>query len=194
MARRPTLKREDIVAAARHVFGRYGYRKATMEDIARAAHKGKSSIYHYFERKEDVFRAVVEGEARMLMGEATRAVDGESTAEGKLRAYIVTRIRVFNRIVGFYRTFREEYFESYGALQRIRADLDRGEVKKIEELLRYGLDQGVFELPNPGEIAEALVTALRSFEYAFARTQDTAAVEKTLGNLTDLLFRGLVKR
>ena len=42
------------------------FRKTTMDEIAQAARKGKSSIYYYFTSKEDIFRAIVEKETKML--------------------------------------------------------------------------------------------------------------------------------
>ena len=40
-----------IVGIASTVFSRFGFKKATMDDIARAAGMGKSSIYYYFKSK-----------------------------------------------------------------------------------------------------------------------------------------------
>ncbi|MEO0226014.1 MAG: helix-turn-helix domain-containing protein [candidate division WOR-3 bacterium] len=47
--------RDSIIDSARYVFSRFGYRKATMDSIARAARKAKSSIYYYFRDKEEIF-------------------------------------------------------------------------------------------------------------------------------------------
>ncbi len=43
-----------IITAARGIFAQYGFRKTTMDEIARAAHLAKSSIYHYFRSWESV--------------------------------------------------------------------------------------------------------------------------------------------
>ena len=41
-----------IVGVARKIFTRYGFRKTTMEEIAKASQMGKSSIYYYFKSKK----------------------------------------------------------------------------------------------------------------------------------------------
>ncbi|HXL00524.1 MAG TPA: TetR/AcrR family transcriptional regulator [Dysgonamonadaceae bacterium] len=46
--------RNTIICKAGELFGRYGYKKTTMDDIADALQKGKSSIYYYFQNKEDI--------------------------------------------------------------------------------------------------------------------------------------------
>ena len=55
-------QKEIIIAAATTLFSRFGLDKTTMEDIAKAAKKGKSSLYYYFKSKEQVFAEVIRKE------------------------------------------------------------------------------------------------------------------------------------
>lgn len=58
-------KRDRIVRAATEHFIRHGYRKASMEDIARDAGVAKGTLYLYFKTKgELVLRAIVEEKRR----------------------------------------------------------------------------------------------------------------------------------
>ena len=66
--------RAEIVDVARKIFTRYGFRKTTMDEIAWATRKGKSSIYYYFPGKEDIFKAVVEKEAGELQSRLDRTI------------------------------------------------------------------------------------------------------------------------
>ncbi|PZG15813.1 TetR family transcriptional regulator [Nonomuraea aridisoli] len=50
-------------------FARYGYRKTSMDDVARAADISRPGLYFYFASKPDLFRAAV-----------TRALDGDLAA------------------------------------------------------------------------------------------------------------------
>jgi AcrR family transcriptional regulator len=52
-------KREEILAAARTEFGKFGYQKTTLDDVANAMGLKKASLYHYFKNKEDLFFAVI---------------------------------------------------------------------------------------------------------------------------------------
>ena len=53
-------KRTDILTAARNVFMRESYAKASMESIAREAGVSKQTVYNHFGSKEDLFRAIVQ--------------------------------------------------------------------------------------------------------------------------------------
>lgn len=50
---------ELILCAAQELFGRYGFERTTIDDIARQAGIGKGSIYLEFSNKDEIFMAVV---------------------------------------------------------------------------------------------------------------------------------------
>ena len=58
-----------IIEVAQDIFKKYGFRKSTMDEIAEAAGKGKSTLYHYFKSKEEVFAAVIEKESNIMFKE-----------------------------------------------------------------------------------------------------------------------------
>lgn len=51
-------KNLQILDAALAVFGRYGFRKTSMADIADTAGMSRAALYLHFRNKEDVFRSV----------------------------------------------------------------------------------------------------------------------------------------
>src|SRR5205807_9970398 len=64
MARTPKVvedRREQIIDAAMHVFAQKGFTRATNKDIAREAGITPGLIYHYFDSKEALLKAIIEG-------------------------------------------------------------------------------------------------------------------------------------
>jgi len=51
-------KREIIISSALDLFRHYGYRRTSMEDIARAAAVAKGTLYLYFKSKDELFEAI----------------------------------------------------------------------------------------------------------------------------------------
>ena len=49
--------RESILKIAREIFSKYGYKKTTLDDIANAVRKGKSSLYYYFYMQVHSYKA-----------------------------------------------------------------------------------------------------------------------------------------
>ena len=59
-AGRGSERQEAILDAAFHAFATYGYRRTTMDDIARGVGLSRSALYLHYRNKEDVFRSLVE--------------------------------------------------------------------------------------------------------------------------------------
>ena len=78
-------RRAAVINAACEVFARFGYQKASMQDIALTAGVSKSVLFKYFGTKELLYRAVF----RM-------AADGISAADNEARADIDATKSVFD--------------------------------------------------------------------------------------------------
>jgi AcrR family transcriptional regulator len=65
-----TLREQTILAAALDVFGRYGFRRASMEDIARAAGLSRPLLYLSFPNKAAIFEAVSRDLCERLLADA----------------------------------------------------------------------------------------------------------------------------
>ena len=64
-------RRTALLDAALTVFARYGYRKASMDEIARVANVSRQGLYLNFADKEGLFRASVEHHYASALGAAT---------------------------------------------------------------------------------------------------------------------------
>ncbi len=53
-------RREDILQTSLHLFAEKGFHGTSMRDIAREAEITEGLIYHYFESKRDLFRAIID--------------------------------------------------------------------------------------------------------------------------------------
>lgn len=49
-------KKEEVIKKARELFTKYGYKKVSMDEIAREANVTKKTIYSYFSDKEAMFK------------------------------------------------------------------------------------------------------------------------------------------
>ena len=108
------IKLQDvIVETSRKVFGRFGFKKTTMEEIANAVHKGRSSIYHYFKNKKDVFRAILEKEGDIYITEVRNAVNAHDIPAEKMRIYIITRMKTLQQLANLYKALKEDYLKRF---------------------------------------------------------------------------------
>jgi AcrR family transcriptional regulator len=73
-------RQERVLAAALEVFGRYGFRKTSMDEVARSADISRQGLYLYFASKEALFRAAVSQELDTALGDASRCLNEEGAA------------------------------------------------------------------------------------------------------------------
>lgn len=74
-------RREEILSAARKVFARQGFRGTTIADIAEEAGIALGTIYLYFPSKEDVFAALNEQLAELIVRALTDVPEAQSLEE-----------------------------------------------------------------------------------------------------------------
>ena len=185
---------EIILNSAKTIFARYGFKKTTMDEIAQAARKGKSSIYHYFKSKEDIFKAIVEKEADELSAAIAKAITAETTSEKKIRAYVLARMKGINNLTNLYSALKDEYLEHYSFIENVRVKYDTEEVNTIKGILKTGVEDGEFKIEDINLTAFALVTALKGLEYPLFIKNNNAKTEKRFEGLLNVLFYGIIAR
>jgi AcrR family transcriptional regulator len=72
-----STRQERLLAAALEVFGRYGFRKASMDEIARSADSSRQGLYLRFGNKDALFRAAVRQELDTALGDVSRCLAEE---------------------------------------------------------------------------------------------------------------------
>ena len=80
--------RERILDSAARIFGQYGYRLASMELVAQECGLTRQALYHHFDSKEALFRAVVEAVHEGAL-EAERSAAAREERAGKGLAEIM---------------------------------------------------------------------------------------------------------
>lgn len=187
--------KSHILEVSRKIFSKYGFRKTTMEDIARSAQKGKSTLYYYFRNKEAVFQAVVEKEAYILKNKLLAVISEDMDAKTKLKKYIQTRINSLKELANFYNALQNEYLNQLAFIEHIREKYDREEITIIKMVLIEGIDRNEFEIPDVEAAAEAILTALKGLEMPLFLGKKTIVEEENrLDNILNVLYFGISKR
>ncbi len=81
----PDPRRCKLLDAAVAVFTRFGFRKTSMDEVARAAGVSRQGLYLHFTAKEELFRSAVEHALSTALGAAMgRLGDGSASLEARL--------------------------------------------------------------------------------------------------------------
>jgi TetR/AcrR family fatty acid metabolism transcriptional regulator len=136
---------DQVLEAARRCFGRQGYRKTSMDDVATEAGVAKGTVYLYCRNKQDLFVAAVERELDLWLDELSMPLDTERPATEVL-------IEMARRDAAFVEQRPLVADLLSGALDRQvperRARLDALKTKGLAQViavLDLGVQQGLFD-------------------------------------------------
>ena len=187
--------RAHIVEVARKIFTRYGFRKTTMEEIAAATRKGKSSIYYYFKSKEEIFRAVVEKEAQELQEQLDQTIQDDAPPLEKLKTYMLFRLRHVRTVENFYAALNEEYLSQMDFILEIRRQIDLEELQIVKGILEEGIQDGTFQVASSEIGATAIATMMKGLELPLLLSDEHKTDrEELLEDIIRVLFYGIVKQ
>jgi AcrR family transcriptional regulator len=88
-------KRKEILAAARVVFDKYGYKKTAMVDIAEEVGLNQASLYHYFDNKEEIFIEKLLEDHAKFRNERLKLIDTKLSAQQKITCFFQLKIEFF---------------------------------------------------------------------------------------------------
>src|SRR4051812_24601275 len=77
-------RKDCILEAAVKAFSRFGFKKASVDEIARDAGVAKGTVYLACESKEDLFYQALHREVREWVGEISRMIDPRVPADQTL--------------------------------------------------------------------------------------------------------------
>src|ERR1700744_2912469 len=97
------LVQQQILEAAKRLFQTHGVYKVTMDDVAKAIGKGRSSLYYYYKSKDEIFDAVMQAEIREMLNAMTAAVECAHTAEEKLLGFCMSKLTVLREKKSFFK-------------------------------------------------------------------------------------------
>nr|WP_319401234.1 helix-turn-helix domain-containing protein [uncultured Carboxylicivirga sp.] len=187
--------RSNIIEAAKELFAKFGYKKTTMEDIAIALRKGKSSLYYYFKNKEEIFQAVIESEESHLFSKLSEIVDARMEPRDKFTKYVITRMETILELDNYMKALKDEMLTDYEFLSKLKISTEKQEAALLTKILEEGNSRNTFMVKNIPMAAVAIATALKGMEgpllssyYSFEDFK--IQIENTL----NILFYGLIKR
>jgi AcrR family transcriptional regulator len=183
-----------IILEARKVFDLLGFKKTTMDDIALAIKKRKSSIYYYFKSKEDIFQLVVLEEAKVFRRNIIDAINKEANPKDKLKAYVITRMNIIDTLGNFNKALKDKRLMHLDFVVRLKALYDKEEIRLFKNILIEGVHSGYFKIYDIDLAAIAFVTAMRGMENTFLLNKEDPLLAKRIDAIINIILYGIVKR
>lgn len=160
-----------LVDVARQLFAKMGVENTTMNDIALASKKGRRTLYTYFKSKEDIYMAVVETELDILSDMMKRVAEKNISPDEKMMEMIYTRLDAVKEVVFRNGTLRANFFRDIWRVEKVRKRFDAKEIQLFEDVLREGVEKGVFQIDDIEMTAAIVHYSVKGIEVPYIRGQ-----------------------
>lgn len=184
-------KKDCILLQAARAFARFGFKKASIDEIAREAGVGKGTVYLAAESKEDLFYQVLHREVRAWQAECARVIDPRVPAPELLRKLLATAMDYVQKHPLVLDLLQGETLRTMpdwaDRLEELRA-IGR---QNVIEVLRIGIRQKAFRPELEVETVASLLQDFQLATYPQNKTRGDFEVQERVRVGLDLVLHGL---
>jgi AcrR family transcriptional regulator len=188
-------RRESILSAAQVQFSRYGFRRTSMEDIAKETGVSRASLYSHFENKEEIFRNLSIALHEEALGNAERILKdetGRKSLEERVEGALAAKVGRMHELVAESPHGSEIMDEN----SRLCGDVVSSSAARFQELLasaiKGGARAGEIDLKaaglTPSAAAELIRLAAAGLKHG---AEDPKAFRGRLRKFVRVFFAGL---
>ncbi len=144
MGTKAEAKKEQILEAAKTVFGKLGYSKATLDDIAQAIGLKKPTLYYYYKSKEVLFIEAFSQEWKDSLYRIRKIAEQEQDPLRRLLLYIQSSLRYYQEIVTQHTISIKVLIETRSLFQTLFKESRAKEANFYTSVIKEGISSGVF--------------------------------------------------
>ena len=183
------LDRERILDSCLEMFAKYGFRKASLDDIVKPLGVTKAALYHHFpDGKGEIFHAVITREEQRVLDQMRLAIKAGDFPWGQLRRLLVVKLKHLQ----LFQSLLDVAREAGGQVARISAECEASFHKEERDLiagiLRNAKERGIFKKRDPDRVAYLI----QRIQYPLDCSQK--GMEKLVEEVLDILLYGIAER
>lgn len=188
-------KQQRIVKAATALFVKNGYRKTSVDEIARRAHLAKGTIYLYFKTKADILLQAIVEEKTRFTARLNPVVHAEIQPREKLQLLLraifqgLAEMPLVSRLLGGDREIMFVLEEMNATVQIQAFDLQAGFLSELIDHAARPHRWTQEEIEDRGKVLTGMMYAAGSFQDE--RIRGGLSYDRFAGILADVLATGL---
>lgn len=191
--------KEAILDATDRMLASYGYRKMTIDDLAREVGIGKGSVYLHFPSKREIALAHIHRIVARVKKELNQIADSPRVAPSeKLRRMLTARVLVrFDNMKHYKRSINEILADLRPQLLESRERYFNEEAEIFARVIEKGQENGIFQTGDAMKLAESFVLATNALMPSALTVRELGKkgeVKEKVSRLADLLLKGLEEK
>ena len=190
--------RNEILDATDRLLARDGYKKMTIEELAREVGIGKGSVYLHFTSKEHIALSHIDRIIDRLKLRLNEIAEGGTTCTERLQAMLLERVMFrFDSVRHYSQNINDMLARLRPQLLKRREGYFAAEGAIFERVIKEGIEGCEFTVADPADAAAALVVATNSLLPYSLTTKELGgreAIAARVQNVAELLLNGLKAR
>ncbi len=186
------MKEEQIIEVTRQLFTTYGYKRVSMDEIAKQANVTKKTVYSYFKSKEDLLKYFINDEIKKMKTIIENTENKDLPYFTNVHNVIIRLIEYKNESEFLKSIIREsEIFENKIITQNLK-EIDYEIRKYISKRLQEAIDKKYIEVEDV-EITAFLIYKMYialMFEWSDTKIDK----QKIADNIIKILQNGLERK
>jgi len=189
--------RDAILDATDSLLARYGYKKMTIDDLAREVGIGKGSVYLHFTSKEEIALSHIDRIIERLKSKLEAIAEKPLPANERLKKMLIERVLYrFDSVQHYTQSLNELLSYLRPKLLERRKRYFEEEAGIFAAVISEGQALSVFAAGNAVDLAQTLITAtnaLLPYSLSVFELGDRKEVAARTRKTADILIRGLRK-
>jgi AcrR family transcriptional regulator len=190
--------REAILDATDDFLATHGYKKMTIDDLAKKVGIGKGSVYLHFSSKEEIALSHIDRIIERLTKELKTIAEKKISPEEKLRRMLLKRVlHRFDSVQNYTQNLNDLLASVRPKLLARRKIYFQTEAEIFAKVIAEGQNSEIFVGGNATDTAEIFLLATNSllpFNLTARELGKREDIEEKTRRLGNLLLKGLIKR
>ena len=202
MGKKAEAKKELILEAAKSVFGRLGYSKATLDDIAHVIGLKKPTLYYYYSSKEVLFIEAFSQEWKESLSRIKHIAEKEPNPHERLLLYIRSSLRYYQEIVTQHTISIKVLIETRTLFLELFRESRGKEANYYATVLKEGIANGTFIACEAERVGYSIMVVKDLIQFdEFQRADfhklssiDFGKIERDVLFTVNLILNGIAKK
>jgi AcrR family transcriptional regulator len=185
---------EAVYGAAMKVFAEYGFRKATVEEIAAELGMTKGNLYLYVKDKQDLYEKSVRHALLRWQGLVRDAIEAEPDVKKKFLVMGEKALEYLSRDDDLRRVLIRdpEIFPMFPEKDPYE-QINRNSVAMIRSILKKGIDEGLFRKVNLKTLPEVLFSIYKMLVIRTYIAREGTSMRRVFAETMETVTLGIFK-
>ncbi len=160
----PEARKEEFIVVASKLFAKNGYEETSVDDIVEEMGVAKGLFYYYFDSRDEILENIIQRMLDEVERSSRRAIEIEGLDTiGRLKVLLDARRPVdakSAKLAGYFHQERNRQLHS-----SIENRVIKFFVPIMEQIIRQGIREGVFETDHPREAAVVFISSAAAISH-----------------------------